>query len=165
MTKDKMPVVNNASYDGERQQRIQASLTQSTTSTRPATLPDHPPPYTTSESQSSAAATSALPAAIPNPLPPQNAQRAQAPLKISTTNSRIEGAFVIVGFDTGKTQPDAYFKTTNSSIATSVWFEEMVARPVVVEAWTTNSSIDMSVVSSSLRTASHQARTLILGVF
>ena len=112
---------------------------------------DDPPTYaeSTPSEQILTPSSSTVLDAEPNFRPPPNAQRAQAPVKIQKANQNITGDYLIMGAGSAKTPPDVYFKTSNSRIETRLWVEDALPRPCFIETHTTNSGIDLSVVSST----------------
>ena len=110
-----------------------------TDSTAPASFQGEPPEFVYGPPSS----------AFPEvPLPPSDVQRAQPPLKVVTTNSRITADYLLVNIADAKSAPDTLLKTTNGKITTSVWVEDRVKRPVTIEAVTTNGTVGLAVVRS-----------------
>ena len=106
---------------------------------------DEPPAYSETETQPGDPQSGSS-NARPRPSPPSDAQRAQAPLRIHQTNSSITGSYLVVGVASAKNPPDVILNTTNGRISASIWTEDKSVRQFVVEAKTTNGSIDLSVV-------------------
>ncbi|MCJ1284582.1 hypothetical protein MMC26_003915 [Xylographa opegraphella] len=122
---------------------------------------DDPPTYAESTpSEQILTPTSSTSAESQNaPVPPSDAQRAQAPVRIQKSNQNISGDFIITGAGSSKTPPDVHFKTSNSRIETTLWIEGTLPRTCFIEAHTTNSGIDLSVHMLKPKQAVHITTT------
>ena len=111
---------------------------------------DDPPTYaeSTPSEQILTPSSSTFPESQTALSPPADAQRAQAPMRIEKSNQNISGKYLIIGAGSSKTPPDVHLKTSNSRIQTTLWIEGALPRACFIEAHTTNSGIDLSVVSS-----------------
>ncbi|WOO84356.1 uncharacterized protein LOC62_06G007876 [Vanrija pseudolonga] len=103
-----------------------------------------PPPPTyedvLSERTAELSVAPSTPAVPSRPTPPEDAQRALAPLKLQYTNDAIKGAYA-VDIGENKSGPDVHFKSTNGAVRVSLFLRGTVPRPAEVQLETTNGGI------------------------
>ena len=80
--------------------------------------------------------------------PPQDAQRAESPMRIQKSNHSIMENFVIIGDETPRTETaDVLLSTTNATISTKLWFEGKWHADPVIDVRATNAKINLALVS------------------